>query len=649
LTIFRGVGGGGNSTTDSEITLLTALAAEASAAATLAGLSSAASGVSAGNAATSAGTATTQASNAASSASTASTQAGLATTNGAAQVTLATTQATNSAASATNASSSASTASTQATNASNSATAASGSASTASTQASNASTSASGASTSASNAATSASTASTQASNAASSASGASTSATNASNSATAASGSASTASTQASNASSSASAASTSASNAATSATNAANSAASVPDDATLVHKTGNETIAGIKTFSSAPSLAGAALTGTVAGGGNQINNVVIGATTPLAGSFTTVSATDTISTIKSSGAGGSIVSIKNSSDAAGDNVKYAGVDFLVGSDNGTSAIRSYRINSGAGYKTALAFLTNPSGATQVPTEIMRISEAGLAITGALSATGALTSAAIKEVSGNVGIGTSTPASKLNVNNGFLQVDIGGIQTIRVGSTDSIIGGTDNNAVIQANTSKAIMFFAGGAERARIDSAGNLLVGYTSSNGSYKLQVNSQIFATSSTVATSDGRYKENVKPITGALALVQALNPVTFNWKPHPVHSFAEGTTTGFIAQEVQAALANTPYRDSIVKSNHCTLVPAKYETIQLSPAVEEVKDENGNVTTPASEAKTEQKLISAAVTEDFLGIAEGSLISILMAAVKELTARLESLEAK
>jgi hypothetical protein len=64
------------------------------------------------------------------------------------------------------------------------------------------------------------------------------------------------------------------------------------VPADATLVHKTGNETIAGIKTFSSAPFLAGATLVGTVAGGGNQINNVVIGASTPLAGSFTTLSA---------------------------------------------------------------------------------------------------------------------------------------------------------------------------------------------------------------------------------------------------------------------------------------------------------------------------------------------------------------------
>lgn len=44
-------------------------------------------------------------------------------------------------------------------------------------------------------------------------------------------------------------------------------------------------------------PTLAGATLSGTVAGGGNQINDVVIGTSTPLAGSFTTLAASTSIS----------------------------------------------------------------------------------------------------------------------------------------------------------------------------------------------------------------------------------------------------------------------------------------------------------------------------------------------------------------
>jgi hypothetical protein len=168
----------------------------------------------------------------------------------AADVANAVTYATNAANSATAAASSASSASSSASAASASASTASTQASNASTSASNASTSASGASTSATNAAASASTATTQASNAstsasnaASSASAASTSASNAATSETNAAASASTASTQASNAA-------TSASNASTSATSAANSAAAAAsaldsfDDRYLGTKTSDPTL---------------------------------------------------------------------------------------------------------------------------------------------------------------------------------------------------------------------------------------------------------------------------------------------------------------------------------------------------------------------------------------------------------------------
>jgi hypothetical protein len=190
-----------------------------------------------------------------------------------------------------------------------------------------------------------------------------------------------------------------------------------------------------------------------------------------------------------------------------------------------------------------------------------------------------------------------------------------------------------------------------------RIDSSGNLLVGYTTSNGAYKLQVNSQIFATSSTIATSDMRYKENVKPLSNALDLVSKLNPVSFDWKQHPVHNFdTSTTTTGFLAQEVQEALKDTDFVNAIVKTNKCVLEPAEYETIVISPAVEEVKDAEGNIVTEAIAEVTEQKLIKEAVTEEFLGIAEGNMISILTKAIQEqqaiieqLTARITTLEAK
>jgi hypothetical protein len=178
MAIYRGPGGAGDATADaaSEASLIVALsdvvqdnadaaaASQASAAtsATNASNSATSASTSATNASNSATTATTQASNASTSASSASTSA----TNAAASAATATTQASNASTSATTATTQASNASTSATAAASSATAAassatsaSGSASTATTQAGIATTQATNAATSATNAAASATTA----------------------------------------------------------------------------------------------------------------------------------------------------------------------------------------------------------------------------------------------------------------------------------------------------------------------------------------------------------------------------------------------------------------------------------------------------------------------------------------------------------
>jgi hypothetical protein len=147
--------------------------------------------------------------------------------------------------------------------------------------------------------------------------------------------------------------------------------------------------------------------------------------------------------------------------------------------------------------------------------------------------------------------------------------------------------------------------------EAGRWQGNGYLLIGYTTSNGAYSLQVNSQIFATNATIATSDGRYKENVSEVTGALADVCALRPVAFDWKGHPVHNFQAGRSVGFIAQEVQQALAGRDFVGAVVKGNECELPDG--------------------------------------TKEEFLGLSDGALIPLLVAAVKELKAQNDSLSAR
>ena len=244
-------------------------------------------------------------------------------------------------------------------------------------------------------------------------------------------------------------------------------------------------------------------------------------------------------------------------------------------------------------------------------------------------------------DTSGNVGIGTSSPTSKLNVSSttandavirlnntnagvyaSTLNIDAANATGSRYNSLYSSNSGTFQWSIGGGGSDSTMVFGTGSSntERMRIDSSGNLLIGYISSNGSYKLQVNSQIFATSSTIATSDARYKENVEELSGALDIVKSLRPVSFDWKVHPIHNFDTKTkTVGFLAQDVQQALAGKPYLNSIIKTNECVIEP-------------EVKDENGTVT-------------KEAVTEEFLGIAEGNMISILTAAIKELKAEFDA----
>lgn len=233
--------------------------------------------------------------------------------------------------------------------------------------------------------------------------------------------------------------------------------------------------------------------------------------------------------------------------------------------------------------------------------------------------------------VNGNVGIGTSSPQTLLTVGSysagtaeattrGYIQIQdptesasLDGNRGLEfknspagsgygwkmggVGSVNFAIGNRHNSATF--------------TERMRIDSNGNVLIGYTTSNGSYLLQVNSQIFATNATIATSDGRYKENISSIKSGLDVVGKLNPVSFTWKQHEIHNFDSGTQVGFIAQDVQEALTDEPYLESIVKRNEV-----------------ELKD---------------------GTKEEFYGLSDAKLIPILVKAIQELKAEIDILKAR
>lgn len=372
----------------------------------------------------------------------------------------------------------AATATSASSSASASASAAASSASAASGSASSASTSASNASTSATNASNSASSASTSATNAANSASSASTSATNAANSATSASGSAATATTQASNAASSASSAASSASTATTQASNASTSASNAASSASAAATSASNAATSATNASNSASAAS-----------TSASNAAAAQSAAESARDATLAAYDNFDD-RYLGAKTSNPSVDNDGNALVAGALY--FNSVAGEMRlwtGSAWVAAYVSGSGflptSGGTITGDLIVNASGST----DGVRITQTGTgnALIVEDSANPDATPFVVN-ASGNVGIGTSSPGSKLEVNQGILTINTSDQSLTRLelkntgtgGRTWDIVGGLPG----VNNSQFSIYDVTAAATRMTIDSSGNVGIG-TSSPGS--------------------------------------------------------------------------------------------------------------------------------------------------------------------
>ena len=301
-------------------------------------------------------------------------------------------------------------------------------------------------------------------------------------------------------------------------------------------------------------------------------------------------------------------------------------------------------------------------------------------------------TQAMTLDASGNLGIGTSSPATKVTINTAALTSSYDGL-TVSYNNTASGLGlyqtgstytygaagvneswlySSTRNITMMADGASSIIKFAtgGSTERMRIDASGLFFLGTTAAvgganaratlsspnltgsyggigikneanaNGGYFLHFvnyNNAVIGSISQNATttvayntsSDYRLKENIAPMVGALDKVALLKPVTYTWKD----GGADGQ--GFIAHELAEVVP-----DCVTGEKDAT----REEEYEISPAIPAVLDEEGNEVTPAVEAVMGTRTVPV-----YQGIDTSFLVATLTAAIQEQQAMIDELKAK
>jgi trimeric autotransporter adhesin len=168
----------------------------------------------------------------------------------------------------------------------------------------------------------------------------------------------------------------------------------------------------------------------------------------------------------------------------------------------------------------------------------------------------------------GNVGIGTTNPTVKLQVDNNshnYIQVNssVANVQTaINVTNSSSTSRATlswedgTRGAYADLYSSTYLSITTQSSEKMRITAAGNVSIGNT--NDTYKLDVSGTIRATGDVIAYSDARVKENVETIPNAIDKVKAMRGVGYN------KIGEQRRSTGVIAQEILEVLPEVVHQD-------------------------------------------------------------------------------------
>ena len=203
----------------------------------------------------------------------------------------------------------------------------------------------------------------------------------------------------------------------------------------------------------------------------------------------------------------------------------------------------------------------------------------------------------------GSVGIGISNPNQYLDVNGRMRLYHTGtqsgaGAVTAGIWMNNAVNGlGFNDGAFVGLNCSSAgnetVGFFVGGSWRFDVDRSGNGRFGGT-------------VTASSGFACASDFRYKKNIKPLSNSLENIRKINGVNYYWKleEYPDHNFSDKNQLGFIAQDLEKIYPEMVFTDEkgYKSIDYSRLTPVLVE------AVKELAIKNDTQQTQINELKKE-----------------------------------------
>ena len=166
---------------------------------------------------------------------------------------------------------------------------------------------------------------------------------------------------------------------------------------------------------------------------------------------------------------------------------------------------------------------------------------------TDATTSAGSLT---ISSTTGNVAISAKTGST----------VDV---ESIRFKDAQIGLSNDDDMVSLTSDGSASTVAFAD-----KVTTGGIVAIAGSHTDTTKELYVNGDVYATGTVTSASDARFKRDVRPVSGAMDVARAINPVTFDFKvdKFPDRRFPRERQAGVIAQELEETLPNLVTTDDL-----------------------------------------------------------------------------------